>query len=241
MKRLLLFFLLTWISTQLIFPQLSSDNFMQFKYKDIPFGKKLSEIDSFLSEDAKIENPDNNNVENFYNHVAIRSYFSKGVYRIFGMSGYFADDLVKKQIIKNYSNWSNIESVDLYFVKPFNSDAEPTLFIIQKSLHDEYGTLTNVFNSYQRAITKQLNKASKIINSDYIWSTGNSSISKIAIWDTGTNLLFLMVLDSGFVRTPEFLYVSKTGWNKYIKGVVAYEKSKIEKERESATKSVENF
>ena len=241
MKRLIISSLLILLAIPLIYSQLTSDDFMQFKYKDIPFGKGMSKVDSLISNEAEIETPDNNNIENFYSHVSIRDYFSKGVYSVWGMGSYLADGFVKKQIIKNYSKWTNIESVDIYFVKSFNSEDEPTLFMVRKGLSYETGNLTNVFNGFQTAITKQLNKPAKIINSDYIWNTGNHSISRIAIWDTGTNLLFLMVLDNGIFRYPEFLYVSKAGWNKYIKGTVAYEKSKVEKEKEKAKKSVENF
>ena len=103
------------------------------------------------------------------------------------------------------------------------------------------GNLTNVFNGLQSAISKQLVKVPKILNSNFIYNTGNYVDSKIAIWDTGTNLVFLMVTDNVFSRHSEFLYVSKAGLNKYFKSVETYEKRKELEEKNKANKSANEF
>jgi len=229
------------IIAQIGFAQLTTETLMQFKYKDIPFGKDMSEITKLIPSEVNIEKPEDVNIEDFYGFVAIRNYFKKGIYSYFGMGSYFANYSVTKQILTNYSGWNNIKTIELYYTKQHDSEVEPTLFLVRKVLTSDDGNLTNVFNGLQSAISKQLVKVPKILNSNFIYNTGNYVDSKIAIWDTGTNLVFLMVTDNVFSRHSEFLYVSKTGLNKYFKSVETYEKRKELEEKNKANKSANEF
>jgi hypothetical protein len=236
------FFLLVFILIQQLgFSQLNSEKLMQFKYKEIPFEKKQSEIVALIPSNTKIENSKDINIEDFYGYVAIRDYFKKGVYSFSGIGSYFAGDCAMKQTLTEYPNWNSIESIDLYYVKTFNSKDEPTLFLVRKSMNSEYGSLINVFNALQSAVTKQILIKPKILTSDFIFNTGNAVNSKIAIWDAGNNIVFLMVMDNGFSRYPVFLYLSKTGWNKYLKSSALFEKNKKANENKKADKSVNEF
>jgi len=217
----IIYFLLFY---SICFSQLNTETLMQFKYKDIPFGKTESEITELLSNDATIETPESIDIQDFYNFTGIQSYFIKGTFGYSGDGSLFLKTSVSEKIVTKYNRWDKIKKNELYFTKPNDSDVDPTLFLVHKEMAVEYSDLKSVFSILNNAVTKQLGKTPKILNSSFIFPSGAEVPAKIAIWDNNTELVFLLVKDNGILRYVDFLYRSKTGWNKYLKSTESFNK-----------------
>jgi hypothetical protein len=243
--KFLLLFLAIVTQLQIAYSQDETNSFMNFKFKDIPFGKTQSEITDSFSNNVNIDLPSDIDIEEFYGFVAIRDYFSKGVYSYYGRGYSFSNKCATKQILTNYKPWNNIYEIELFYAKQYsNLNEEPVLFLVRKQMKEEYQeNLTNVFNDLNASVTKELGKIPKALNSDYISSSGSKVASKIAIWDTGSTIVFLMVSENyfGFYRSAQFLYLSKVEWNLYLKSVQEFEKEKQEKNKEKTNATIDSF
>lgn len=217
--------------------QLFSQDIMQFKYNEIPFGKSEEEVLNLVKV-ASIEQDEYVSVVDFYGCSAIKKHFDNCVYTFMGMGGCFVYDFTKKFTIK-YDNWDNIESIDLYFVKKYDTTEPYTLFLVHKKMKSEDDKLQNVTNKYKLAVSKILNKQPITTNSNYILPSGDyTANSNLLFWDTNLYKVFVLAVDYAFMRSPEFIYVSKSGLNKYRQSVILYENAKKQKQQ---NKSVQDF
>jgi hypothetical protein len=175
----------------------------EFKYSQIPFGKTEEEVFALLTE-AKIKEDKNVSVIDFYSCRAIKKYFEDCVYTFLGNGGFLLTEVTKKYTIESES-WENIESVDLYFTKKYNSEEPYSLFIVGKKMRSEDGNLKTVANNFNGSVSKVLGKQPLIFQSTTDSPGGYTNASILLYWDLLLNKVFLVIDDIVFFRNPQFI------------------------------------
>ena len=202
-----------------------------FSFGNIPFGESMHEVLK-LVEGAKITE-DEDVSASFIADYGITTHFSGGWYTMWGMGSYFLSPVAKCYTVE-YQQWEKIITIKLYFGKSFGEDNNDyTLFLVMKEQKTSGGNYKDVYSGFKNSITKVLDIRPSEYTGKYqdliLFSSNTYEPALIGLWKLKDQKVFLLVRNNMFSSgDPIMLYLSSSGWYKYINAVDSYEAAKKE-------------
>jgi hypothetical protein len=176
------------------------------KFGSIPFGKTVEDCSKIFGEGMTKS-------ELFNNFL---SYSFSGGYKVLE-EVYFNGQGLSTQWINQYTIMSGpSKGADLYFVKELQKD-EYTLFMVCKTFEIDYGAFEPYFKGLKDSITKRVGIIPKIHRTVYRRGSYRSPDVEglVGVWTLKDQRVFLLARNDLGVYSG-IIYLSLTGWNKYL-------------------------
>lgn len=205
-----------------------------FTYGKIPFGKGIDEVLK-LVEGASVE-LDKNVSASFISEYGLEQ-FDMGIYTWMGMNSYLNNSLAKSYTVR-YDGWENISQIELFFTRSFEVE-DYTLIMVNKTQKMSVGAYENIYNGLKKTIINALGNI-KPTEFTVKWQDSDMKMNNtylpgiVGLWKTQSQNVFLLVRKNIFnAAHPTIVYVSVSGWSKYLSACKKYEAEKKKKEEDS--------
>lgn len=206
--------LLEWAEQRLLKP-------FDFPFNELPFGEERDAVLK-LADGADVHKEGLPSIGIV--GPVLKKQFGDGLYTV-ELKTQLSPTVVEKYSL-TCDQWGPVERIDLFFTAmPGQDGRRRTLFLVTKLFKEQQGKRDVVFSAMQEDISNELKTQPALPASSTPPPSGPAS-AKVAVWKLNDATVMLDVANAAASSVkPRIFYVSKKGWEAYLKALHAINKA----------------
>ncbi len=209
----------------------------KFNFGSIPFGESVEEVLKKV-DGASVKEITSRGIKLISFRLGTTPFDDFPIFEI--NYGLFSGEFVKGYEVV-YKKWKKIQKIKLLFIKEVDSPDIYTLFIVKKSFKRKERFAEIAFTRMMRVITGKvgINPKVSLEHMEESPFAGKVLGVMIGIWRLNSIKIFLIVGEGKFPL--DVIYISNSGWKKYIDCKESYKKNLYQKDKEGKGKEIKDL